>query len=55
MKNILLGCILIIMISSCQNNSPKRFAGKSRVESDSLAQDVVNETYRSWMAYKKYA
>ncbi|MCB0278133.1 MAG: glycoside hydrolase family 47 protein [Calditrichaeota bacterium] len=47
MKNIALLACLLTCIVSCQKNA--------ETETDQLAQEVVNETLRSWKSYKQYA
>jgi len=49
-----------ILLISCQNNTQKpstatATAAATATTADNLAQEVVNETLRSWKAYKQYA
>lgn len=55
MKNLFYFIMFISLGISCQNSANKNL-NESIVNSyDSLAQDVINETLRSWKAYKQYA
>ena len=58
MKKIILVITLILLLLSCKNPESKNFNTEStntEINSDSLTQDVINETLRAWKAYKKYA
>jgi len=59
MKKILIPVLLCLVIFSC-NNSENSDSGKSKrksasIELKELAEEVRNETLRTWKAYKKYA
>jgi len=54
MKKLYLFSLIILLFSACNNSLPE---GKSvdvnQAEISPLAQDVVNETKRSWQDYKQ--
>ncbi len=58
MKDKIIGLMLIItVIISCQDSKPKKNSTKTTIDTqkDILAQELINETQRTWNAYKKYA
>jgi Glycosyl hydrolase family 47 len=60
MRNVFLGFLLIALMVSCQNagnknTSDQQKSSKAEMAADALAQNVIDETKRTWDAYKKYA
>ena len=60
MKKEILSFLIIIFLVSCQNTGKKKSINEnsdsnSDTISTSLSQDVIDETLRSWKAYKQYA
>lgn len=60
MKNILFTLISIIVLSACQNVGNKQTdethaKTNLNTKSDKLAQELIDETHRTWKAYKQYA
>ncbi|MER3330117.1 MAG: glycoside hydrolase family 47 protein, partial [Candidatus Kapaibacterium sp.] len=55
MRNIISVLLLSILFSSCGNEKGESSGVEVNPEADSLAQEVKNETLRSWKSYKKYA
>lgn len=53
MRQIKLLLVLLFSLNSC--NSNKKNSDIINRESDLLAQEVIDETYRTWSAYKQYA
>ncbi len=53
MKKIILSILITLVFISCQNNGSKKTIDQT--ENNQLAQEVINETLRSWKAYKEYA
>lgn len=54
MKTLLLSLLISLSLVSCQNKDSKKNITE-QAENNQLAQDVINETLRSWKAYKEYA
>jgi len=54
MNKCSLACLVIALFGACQKASTDR-EKPNNVLADSLAQNVVDETLRSWKAYKQYA
>ena len=54
MNKCSLACLVIALFGACQRASTDR-EKPTNVLADSLAQNVVDETLRSWKAYKQYA
>ena len=60
MKNLLLILITIVLFASCQNMGNKQIENNNtkttvNAKADMLAQELIDETYRTWKAYKQYA
>lgn len=57
MKNILLFIVISIALTACNSSANKHSKEEKNdvAQIPILAKDVVNETLRSWKAYKKYA
>ncbi len=54
MNKLWIGCIIIALFGSCRNTNTEN-RKVINIEADSLVQNVVDETLRSWKAYKQYA
>lgn len=56
MKRIITVFLLFVMLVSCQDiNKKESNENENQLTIDSLSQEIINETKRSWKAYKQYA
>lgn len=55
MDKLFLGCLLVLLFSTCSNTTSVETSTTANPIADSLAQEVIDETLRSWKAYKQYA
>lgn len=58
MKRLLYAALLIFLMISCENKNAKKTTNsdlKVDTTGNALAQEIINETQRTWKAYKQYA
>lgn len=55
MKNSILIILIIALVTSCISNVNNTSEKKNIAKLNQTAEDIKNETYRTWQAYKKYA
>jgi len=55
MKNLFFISLIILLFASCQGHKKAEPQNAQTKIADQLAQEVIDETLRSWKAYKQYA
>ncbi|MCB0492443.1 MAG: glycoside hydrolase family 47 protein [Cyclobacteriaceae bacterium] len=55
MKKLLIACLVALLLSSCGDANKEASSQSTNPKADALAQEVIDETLRSWKSYKQYA